>query len=117
MNIRMIPPLLLVIGSFAFLFFAVKQTSNRTSLALKVSASRRIEIEGSIKKYALCPSRFVCHFIVDNDTRYDLDSRKYPSISESFADLNLLTDSKVRISGLWIEGKNSYMVIISITSL
>lgn len=117
MNLRLIPPLLLVIGSLAFIFFTTNQMTNKTSIALKAAETQKITIEGKLEKYTICPSAQVCHFVVDHGIRYNLDNRKYPNISEHSIDLDSLTNSKVKITGLWISGRDPYLVIINLTSL
>ena len=117
MNIRIIPPILLVLGSFVFIFFAVNQTANKTSTSLKAATSSRITIEGKIEKYTSCLSEYICHFIVDHGIKYNLDGAKYPNISESFPDLDSVLGKSVQVTGIWLDGKNPYLVIINITSL
>lgn len=117
MNTRLIPPLLLVTFSLAFVFFSANQISNRTSVSLKASETQRITISGILEKYSPCLSKQVCHFVTDNGIKYNLGSVKYPNISEYSRDLDSYTNSKVKITGLWITGRDPYLVIINLTSL
>ena len=117
MNIRIVPPILLIIGSFVFIFFAVNQTSNKTSTSLKAAASPKVTVVGRIEKYSNCISEFICHFVVDHGIKYNLYGTKYPNISEPFPSLDTLVGTTIRINGIFLEGQNPYLIIASLTSL
>ena len=117
MSIRIIPPILLVLGSFVFIFFAVNQTANQTSNNLKAASSHKFTIVGTVEKYDHCLSEYICHFIVDHGIKYNLYGAKYPNISESFPSLDTLAGNNVRINGIFLEGNNPYLIIVSLTSL
>ena len=117
MNIRIVPPVLLILGSFVFIFFAVNQTSNKTSTSLKAAASPKVTVVGRIEKFSKCISEFICHFVVDRGIKYNLYGAKYPSISESFPSLDTLVGNNVRINGIFLEGINPYLIIVSLSSL
>jgi hypothetical protein len=117
MNIRIAPPILLILGSFVFIFFAVNQTKNKTSNNLKAATSQNITIVGKLEKYGTCLSENICHFVVDQGIKYNLYGAKYPNVSESFPSLDAVSGKSVQITGIWLDGKNPYLIIISLTSL
>lgn len=117
MNVRLLPPILIVIGSLIFvLVTATFFIRNQTSTKLKAAASGKMELQGKLMKWPTCKVQFVCHYVIskfDNQI-YNINSKYYPGISSKNFDLEPLIGKEVSVSGIWVSGEPSYLVVANI---
>lgn len=134
-NIKIVPVLLFLIGLAVVLYLFFSNSSNSNlNIGSRASSARNLTLEGEIEKLPECIDSFICYDIVEKQTNshYHLYSKRFPKLfkkdvclgkencaEKSYSNIGLedYAGLRVKLSGLLVEGKVSYIIITDINTL
>lgn len=132
LSVRALPLLLFLFGLLivSYLFFSGR-LENGVGSNPRAASTMNITVEGQIEKLPNCLDSFICYDLVEERTRlrYHLYSKRFPTLlkkdlcldrekceTNNYSQINLedYEGIKVKIKGLYLSQKISYLIITDI---